>query len=473
MFRRCAARGPRLLIGALVALSLLLSTAPSPLRAAPADSPDSRFGAVEAFRARGQADAAGVRWSRIVFWWSGLQPDGPKSWNQFYFPDELLKSELASGRQVVGLLINTPPWAGDGSPNSVPRGLELPLNDSGNLWASFARSIAERYKGRIDHWVIWNEPDVWDPSSPTHTWNGTVEQFYLLQKVGYQAIKQANPRAQVGLAGLTYWWDYYYGRQQYFERYLEVADRDPAARQNGYFFDAAVLHLYNEPAGLYRAPTLFRQHLAARALTKPIWINETNVAPWDDPTNPMPRGDFRATLDQQASFIVQAFAWGVAAGVDRISVYPFTDGEGVPGGELMGLIRGDGSARPAYRAFQTITRYLSGVREARPERQADAVKIALRRDDGLVTVAWATGPQPAEVVVPASAPSALLVNKYGETRQISPVDGAYRLTLEPSSGNTNVEDPSVYLIGGEPLLLVEAGASALPDIAGPGDAPLP
>ena len=59
-----------------------------------------------------------------------------------------------------------------------------------------------------------------------------------------------------------------------------------------------MLHLYNEPEGLYSVPTLFRSLMARRGFGKPIWSNETNVPPWDDPTNPMPRADFRATLDE-------------------------------------------------------------------------------------------------------------------------------------------------------------------------------
>ena len=58
-------------------------------------------------------------------------------------------------------------------------------------------------------------------------------------------------------------------------------------------------------------------------------------------------------------------------------------------------------------------------------------------------------------MIQASRPTALLVDKYGAARQISPTDGAYRLTLAPSTGNTNLDDPRVYFIGGEPFLLVE------------------
>jgi hypothetical protein len=437
----------------LVLVSLFGSQ--SSVLSAPGNGFDVRFGAVEAFRASAQADAAGVRWTRLVFWWSALQPSGPKSWNSFYFPDDVLQAELNSGRQVVGLLLKTPDWAGAGGPTSVPKGLDLPLDDPNNNWARFARTMAERYKGRIDHWVIWNEPDVWDPTSPTYTWNGSAEDFYQLQKVGYLSLKRGNPNAQVGLAGLTYWWDYFYQRPQYFERYLQIAERDPSASANNWYFDAAVLHLYNEPAGLYRVPALFKDLMAARGFSKPIWINETNVAPWDDPRNPMRRGDFRATLDEQASYIVQAFAYGLAAGAERISVYPMYDGDAPPGNELMGMVRQDGSTRPAYQALKTVTRYLNGVRSGTVEREGDAVKITLQQDSATVVVAWSQAPRSAELAIPARKASARLVDKLGRESTLAPVDGFYRLHLDPATANTMNGDPSTYFIGGNPLLVIE------------------
>jgi hypothetical protein len=437
-------------------LSLLVlgsSQAPWVASAAP-NSFDSRFGAVEAFRANDHADQAGVRWTRLVFWWSGLQPNGPQSWNSFYFPDDLLQAELGRGRQVVGLLINTPPWAGSGSPNDVPKGLERPIGDSQNHWAEFAREMAERYKGRIDHWVIWNEPDIWDHSSPLHTWNGSVEEFYRLQKVGYQAIKQANPRAQVGLPGLTYWWDQAYGREQYFERYLRVAERDPDSRSHNWFFDAAVLHLYNEPEQLFSVPELYRRLMAARAIRKPIWVNETNVPTWDDPASPMPHDTVRVTQDQQAAYLIQAFAYGLAAGVERISLYPFSEANAGPTDEPMGLVRRDGTTRPAYDALRVVTRHLQRVRGGQVDREGDAIKVTLERDGGSVIVAWSVAPRPVVLAIPATRGGALLVDKLGVETAANATAGVYRIKLAPAPATQN--DPAgPRRIGGDPLLLLD------------------
>jgi hypothetical protein len=428
---------------------------PQPTRVPTTATFDTRFGAVEAYRAPERADAIGVSWMRLVFAWNELQKAGPGSWNRFYFRDDLLDRELASGRQVVGVIVGTPAWAGDGTTRSVPHGLDLPPEDPGNGWAAFCNQIAERYRGRIDHWVLWNEPDVWDESSPAYTWSGSVEACARLVSVGYRAMKRANPDARVALPGLTYWWDEAHHRPQYFGRLLEALASDPEAPRHGWYFDAVVLHLYNEPEGLARAPARFREILAERGLTRQIWVNETNVTAWDDPARPLPRGDFRVTMDEQASFIVQAFALGLASGVERISVYPFVDAAQPSEYEPLGLVRTDHSTRPAYDAYRAASRYFRGVRPGRIDRAPDHTLVTLDRDDGRVSVAWANGPRPATASVKPLGTQALLVNRRGDETILAPEGGAYRLPLEAATTSVGPAQPERYVIGGSPLILVE------------------
>src|ERR1700730_18916250 len=50
----------------------------------------------------------------------------------------------------------------------------------------------------------------------------------------------------------------------------------------------------------------------------------------------------------------------------------------------------------------------------------------------------------------------MVVDKFGrDTGQVVAQDGQYQLELAPSSDNTDPRDPSLYLVGGEPRLLVE------------------
>jgi hypothetical protein len=127
---------------------------------AAAGPPDPRFGAIETYDAPQSAFEMGVGWTRIPFLWASMQPNGAEEW---FLPitDEALSLEIAQGRQPVGLVITTPNWATDVSIGpGVPYGLHTGHNDPNNLWANYLRRLVTTYTGQIDHWIIWNEPDV-------------------------------------------------------------------------------------------------------------------------------------------------------------------------------------------------------------------------------------------------------------------------------------------------------------------------
>ena len=441
---------------ALICLGLLIPHIWLGTPAYAASPPDPRFGAVEAYDAPDQATLAGVGWERVLFWWYKLQPNGPEDWNGQYFPDEILERELAQGREVVGLLNNTPHWATDGEPlRGVPRGLYLSHDDPNNLWANFVRRVVSHYAGRIDHWIIWNEPDVWDEEHVGHTWAGSVEDYYQLLKVAYLAAKEANPNCVIHLTGLTYWWDWVYGRRQYFERFLDVVAQDPTAPEHDYYFDVVTLHIYFKPQTVYEIVDYFHQAMRKHGIDKPIWINETNAPPSDDPGWPVHDPRFVISLDEQASYIIQAFALGLAAGVERIAVYKMIDkpGDIHANPEPYGLVRADGSLRPAFYAYQVVTTHFAGFRRATLVRRGDIDQVTIDRGERTTTVLWNRSPMTQTVSVQAIAPQAILVNKKGETRTVAADNGRYTLTLPGAL----CSDPTGCFIGGSPLLLVEEG----------------
>ena len=173
--------------------------------------------------------------------------------------------------------------------------------------------IATQYKGRVKHWIIWNQPDVSDPSSGSYTWDGSEEDYYRLLKEAYLKIKAVDPTMQVHIAGLTYTWDQERGNRQYLDRLLDIIIADPQAANENFFFDAVSYHLYYDPVQILSRLTDIRSILDAHGLGhKPIWINETNAPPSEDfiepPTAPTA---FRITLDEQSAFVIQSFALGL------------------------------------------------------------------------------------------------------------------------------------------------------------------
>ncbi len=444
----------------------------------PADATDPRFGLVEAFRltARGLTELLGARYQRITLWWQSLQAGPEAPLNPHYLPLELLDAELEQGVQLIGLLLGTPDWAAanaaDG-PRAVPRNLYLPWDHPQNYWARFVEQMARTYAGRIDDWIIWNEPDIrpGDPNAGYYTWAGSVQDYYQLLRVAYRAIKAGNPTARVHLAGLTYWVDQRAGRPQYFARLLELIAADATASAHNYYFDVATLHLYTDPHALYSVPRLYRDLMRAQGFEKPIWINETNVIPWDDPTNwgtgyDVPSG-MRCTLADQASYLLQAFSLGLAGGAERIAVYKAEDSPGAAfnGGidavERAALVREDGSLRPAFLAYQTAVRYLQAARAAHYFPGTTVETVVVERPDGQrTTVLWNIAPYPVVARLAAAGTRAVLVNAVGQVYPLpAPATGEYALALPPATCNTDPDDPGHYLVGGDTYLVVEEGVA--------------
>lgn len=388
--------------------------------------------------------------------WSAIQPDNAGQWNDADL-EAVVNSEIAAGRQVVGLIINTPGWAlQDSAVAGVPRGMELPADDPGNVWAQCVRALVSKYAGRVNHWIIWNEPDIWDSTYPGQTWGGSVQDFVQFQRIAYTVAKSVNPKAVIHLAGFTFWWDAEFGRTPFFRRFLDTLVSDLNAPGNNYYFDVATSHQYFRPDMVYDLTLWHHQTMQMYGFDKPVWIVETNAAPSLDPTWPVPDPKFRVTLDEQGAFIIQAFALGLASGAERIAVYKLADtpGDRAANPEPFGLVRMDNSKRPAFAAFQLAARYLAGYQSATLDRRDDVTQVTVNRGNQITTVLWSRVGPAQHVTLKAHAASALIVDsRTGATRTHKAIDGQYTLDLPGAVCSHPVEN--VCLIGGWPALVVE------------------
>jgi hypothetical protein len=434
----------------LACLSLFLTVVYAPAGAQ--TTGDWRFGVVESYTAPNSARELGTAWTRIRYQWADAQRGGPDSWTP-QVSDEKIERELAAGRLVAGLLIGIPEWARD--ENGLPQGLWLPYDDPGNSWGTFVRQVAERYAGRIDHWIIWNEPDIEAPAV-AHTWDGSVDDFAQLQRVAYLAAKDANPDAIIHLAAFTYWADVNAGREQYMARLLDSFLADPEAAQHGYYFDVATAHLYFQPDQVYDLLLLFQGIMRERGIDKPIWLVETNAPPHDDPSWPVPERTLSVMQDEQAAFMPQALASALAAGAERIAVYKMQDivGDRRANPEPFGLLRLDGSRRPAFRALHVAVQYMGGSSEVTRERWDEIGQFRLMQQDRMTTVLFARLADPQQAEVPAIADRALLVDLRGTKAWIEAEDGRYVIDLPPALCIQSIGD--FCMIGGSTYYLIQS-----------------
>lgn len=338
--------------------------------------------------------------------------------------------------------------------------LGKPINQA-NVWGRFVAAAVARYGGRIEAWEIWNEPDF------SQFWAGSVADYARLLKVASLSARSIDPSARILVGGMMYWERTNATGVEHFwlRAFLDELARDPAAARHAYYFDAIPWHFYSRPSDAYDRIRSANALLLARGIAgKRQWTNEANAPACGEPpknvscSDPNYRGS--ASIDEQAAYVIQYFAYALAAGVEHASVFQLQDdGQG----ESFGVFRNDGSARPAYFAYQVAARYFAGVTSATREGTGDIERIILTTPTRRVSVVWARAPRDEVARVPAASGSATLVEQDGATSSIAAVDGAFIVPLARATNNKSFgNNPNDYPIGGRPRLIVESVVAPTP-----------
>lgn len=372
-----------------------------------------RFGVVDS--GDHPADIADLRvgWVQIAFRWAAFQPGGPDDFVTSAVDPDVLRAAAGAGYEVVGLIVDTPAWASDsGHRNAVPRGLELPVDDPGNVWAAFVSRLATYFApSGVHRWIVYTEPDV-RPGEGRVQFAGTVEDYARLLGAASVAAKVADSAAAIHVAGMNWWADVAAGREPYLARLLRALKADPDAAANGYYFDAVTLHVFDTTQAVWDVVTVARAILEAAELPdKAIWL-ETNASPTLDPNGGQSEPVFGITPDMQADFVVQAAALSLAAGADAVGIYRLVDdpAETPP----WGLIREDGTRRPAFDTYRAVIDLFGPTLDARRYSGPEAELLVLQQADREIYVMWTRGTTPVRFeVTSAQVGEAALVYRPG------------------------------------------------------------
>ncbi len=524
-----------------LACALLLTFGPPPAAADPdAPPPSPRLGITHISLVSDatnperydQALALGAGWNRWPLYWNHVQT-APRIWAWAAY-DRLVADDLARGLQINAILLGRPDFYQDGERIT---GLNEPIFDDGtdlpaagktlnpdNPWAVYVWQAVNRYRpggamaqrrgwaaGQgIRVWEVWNEPDY------TPFWGGSIRDYARLLKVAYIAAKQADPDAQVMFGGLLYPTD-----TNWLAQVLGIFSYDPLREQFNWYMDMVAIHNYDYPWRSGWLTLYVRQTLVAYGLKRPIWLNETGVAVWDDYPGPLwtaarPAERLHAaTSEQQAAFLIQSAVHAWAEGADVVMYHQLYDdcGNQPPGttfafhhgelcrggaacsGEAFGMFRNPASAvcfnqhpqpstaRPVAAAFRLLARVFGAApHDAAALRQfnngATVAVFDYQQADKRVYVLWNRTFAPLNINLPADG-GADVYTLAAERRLQPGADGSYRLTLPPAAPTSypNLEPGDVTAIGGPPLIVVTrlgdgTPGAVLDSIAGP-PAPTP
>jgi hypothetical protein len=418
---------------------------------------DHVFGVVEAHYRPEQAAALGVSWERLTFAWEQFQPNNADEFNT----GGIGESYFGNGRQIVGLVKGVPGWATDsGQFNDVPSGVALPYDDPNNRFGAFIRRLVGHYSALgVHHWIILNEPDI-RPGEGTVEFLGDVKDYFHVLRTAYLAAKAVDPGAHIQLAGLTWWYDVRAGRAPYLRRLLQIIKADPNAAANNEYFDGVSLHIYFTTASVWSIIRANQDILNGFGLGgKQIWLNEFNASPRRDPQAPV-NAPFSISLEQQADFIVQASALALAAGADRLAVYRLYDNDYVPGAtEPWGLVRQDGSLRPAFQAYQQVIQRLSGASDIQRFYTRDTTLVTAAYPDSTLYVMWSNTFRGGQFRISADGVGeAQIFDAVGSPQQVSATtDNGQPMLVVDAPAAEKIDQPDVVVAGAVRLVVLPGG----------------
>jgi hypothetical protein len=288
--------------------------------------------------------AAGVSWVRIDTGWAGIEDTGKGARNSWYIGmvDFCIEEARRRGLNVLVMLWHTPRWANGGQPERVP-----PTNPQD--YADFARWAAERWRGKVQAWEIWNEPDLpafW-PSSTAH--------YAALLKAAYPAFKAGDPNALVLLAGPSSNDDAWL-RQIYAlggKGSFDVVATHPYQGKG----DAPPEHPDDGNRWWFTHLPAVRQVMVENGDGgKPIWFTEfgwsahanwAGIQPWERGVTPEQQADYavRALRYTRANYAYVPVMFWYKERASPLGTDPVQEG--------YGLLNADLSERPVYRALKS------------------------------------------------------------------------------------------------------------------------
>lgn len=307
--------------------------------------------------------ATGAKWVRFDFNWSLIQPDDAShsNWDQY---DKLVRAAQKHNLFILGILDFTPEWARADSCRDSDKC--YPANNQD--FVNFAKTVASRYLNRgLHYWEIWNEPNnpqFWapgaDPAGYTKLLQATATGLRSIDKNAYIITAGLSPQETNGksyspIDFLTAM--YQAGAKGSFDAVADHPYTFPLSPKSN------VHHAWNQMADAKNS--LHAVMIANGDKDKKIWITEFGAptgGPGPNSTLASPNLDqhpykvddaLQAKILSDAIDLYESYNW-----VGPFMYYSYQDAGTTDdtNENFFGLVRADGSKKPAYSVFQNVAK---------------------------------------------------------------------------------------------------------------------
>lgn len=343
--------------------------------------------------------------------WPQLQPRRGR-WDFRRLDRYVAMAELA-GVDVLLPLGLSPAWASarPTEPSAYSRG-NAAEPASIEDWRQYVRTVAQRYRGRIRHYELWNEPNL------KNFYTGSVESMLMLGREAWTILKEIDPDNRLAAPATTEG-----GRHlDWLDRYLALG--------GGEYLDVLSHHFYvprESPEAMAGIMQDIRVLLARHGLgDKPVWNTETGW--WID--SPNASSSFTSWKKLQpaeaTAYVSRALLLGWALGMQRYYWYSWEHSS-------MGLMNEKTHVlNDAGRAYIETQAWMEGATMTDCQSSGGRWTCSLRRGaSDAARVVWLEDGQDASWRVPAEWRARECLRLDGSRQPIDPASPVVTLGQAP------------------------------------------
>jgi polysaccharide biosynthesis protein PslG len=326
----------------------------------------SNVSSAEVARQLDELAASGAGMTRVDVGWSSVEPTRKGDYSTWYLDklDHVVAEAESRGIALLLTFTQTPCWASS-APASEKQGCDgawwnrevtnyAPTRESD--YADALAYLAGRYRGRIAGWEVWNEPN----SSYFFRSPNPIRDYAKLVKAAYAPVKAADPATRLVAGSLMHsdvdWVQGLYGEG--IKGSFDVLSIHP------YSDDRSPLDpIAGQPVrgSFIRGVPAVRDVMLGRGDDKPLWLTEMG---WNTSTT-RNSDSWRNGVSEarQAEWLELAFdqitRWSY---VDVAVWFNLKDNTSDRSDYIsnFGLLRHDGTRKPAFASFQRAAGWLEG-----------------------------------------------------------------------------------------------------------------
>lgn len=277
----------------------------------------------------------GTRWADILL--------SVGQWN-FERMDAYVEQATLHHAAILYTLGSTPRWASARPEESCPYGMGCAAEPVRMAhWEEYVRRVAQRYRGRISAYELWNEPyfsDIARDRGLPSFYSGSVAQMVEMARIARKVLDEVDPGAVLSTPG-----------------FVNGSDRLDLFLASGgkRYVQAVAYHFYSDDSRQFVS-----QVLDVRAIMKrhgleylPLWNTETGLEVYP-PEQSLPAGAQGWTHTEAASRMAQFLVLGAAAGLQRFYYYAWDN-------ERSGMFTPAGARLPAWDSYERVQSWLLGA----------------------------------------------------------------------------------------------------------------